>query len=124
MSWYEQAACKDADTSLFFAERGQNRQVAEAKAICAACPVVHDCLTEALKIADMPGVWGGLTFEQRKRLRAGMSYVVVACHACGDQFPVPTKVGRKAEFCKRCGGKRRREQNRRQTRGWRERQAS
>ena len=43
-------------------------QVADAKAVCARCPVVAECLAEALdRIPD--GVAGGLTEDERRALR-------------------------------------------------------
>jgi WhiB family redox-sensing transcriptional regulator len=124
VTWRDRAACKDMETDLFFAEQGENHKVKAAKAVCAGCPVVHDCLHEALKISDLPGVWGGLSFSQRRSLRAGMSYVVVACVLCGDQFPVPPRTGQAAKFCEGCKQRRNRESNRRARQNWRERQVA
>ena len=70
--WRDRAACRaTADPELFFptAESGPARdaQEAAAKAWCARCPVVADCLAEAL--ARIPyGVAGGLTEQERRRL--------------------------------------------------------
>lgn len=38
-----------------------------AKAICARCPVVTECLDHALLTRQPDGVWGGLTPSERKR---------------------------------------------------------
>ena len=72
--WRSRAACAavDIDAELFFpaAEAGpvHDAQVAAAKAVCARCPVVADCLAEAL--ARMPyGIAGGLTEQERRVLR-------------------------------------------------------
>jgi hypothetical protein len=75
-NWRTRAACLDVDPELFFptAESGpvHDAQVAAAKAVCAGCPVRAECLTEALaRIAY--GVAGGLTEQERHRLRRGMS---------------------------------------------------
>ncbi len=72
--WRRQAACRDTDPETFFpvAEAGPayERQVAEAKAVCAGCPVRAECLNEAL--ARIPeGIAGGLTPAERRRLSRG-----------------------------------------------------
>ena len=71
--WRSDAACLGiADPDLFFptAETGplHDAQVAAAKAVCAGCPVVTECLAEALaRIPD--GIAGGLTADERRALR-------------------------------------------------------
>lgn len=45
--WMSYAACQDADPDLFFpitAAGPALYQIAEAKAVCARCPVLRDCL--------------------------------------------------------------------------------
>jgi WhiB family redox-sensing transcriptional regulator len=44
-------------------------QIVAAKAVCARCPVVHECLSWALETGQDAGVWGGLTEEERRQLR-------------------------------------------------------
>ncbi len=50
--WRHRAGCRDVDPELFFpaAESGPvfDAQVAEAKAVCASCPVRTECLGFAL----------------------------------------------------------------------------
>ncbi len=72
-AWRERAACRDVEPETFFptATTGPARdaQVAEAKAVCARCPVRAECLTEAL--ARIPyGIAGGLTEDERRKLRS------------------------------------------------------
>lgn len=69
-NWREAAACRDTDPELFFplSESGKSLdQVAEAKAICAGCPVRQPCLAFALRTGQAHGIWGGLTEEERRR---------------------------------------------------------
>ncbi|MFA1541387.1 WhiB family transcriptional regulator [Actinomadura monticuli] len=71
--WTDHAICRGADPDLFFpigysAEVLQEQQDA-AKAICANCPVIADCLTWALKVGEPDGIWGGTTPEERRYLR-------------------------------------------------------
>jgi WhiB family redox-sensing transcriptional regulator len=63
MTWADDAACRGMDTKLFFPERGE--QAATAKAICRRCPVRRECLD----VAQVNGVWGGLSATERKELR-------------------------------------------------------
>lgn len=68
--WEESAACTDSDPALFFvAEKEQVRakriRTAKAKAICASCPVVLNCLQQAVKTDDMHAIMGGTTPEER-----------------------------------------------------------
>ena len=67
-AWFAQAQCR-GNTSDFFVDKGQS--VAPAKAICAGCPVVDECLSHAIAHRETRGVWGGLTPIERKRLRLG-----------------------------------------------------
>jgi WhiB family transcriptional regulator, redox-sensing transcriptional regulator len=70
--WWTLAACQSADPDLFFPISGSGPavgQVTRAKAVCAACPVRCDCLSYALAAGPLQGVWGGLTEEERRRLR-------------------------------------------------------
>lgn len=39
-----------------------------AEALCKRCPVVSECLAEAL-VRDRRGTWGGMTYYQRRQLQ-------------------------------------------------------
>lgn len=70
--WRERAACRDEDPELFFPIGDgalAQAQMERAKAICARCPVVRECLAWALKTGQDAGVWGGLTEQERRQLR-------------------------------------------------------
>ncbi|HEY6530723.1 MAG TPA: WhiB family transcriptional regulator [Acidimicrobiales bacterium] len=63
------AACNDLQGSLtgvFFSEELQD--IAAAKAICATCPVMLDCLEGAIARHEPWGVWGGQMFLNGKIL--------------------------------------------------------
>ena len=65
--WWERAACLGADTGAFFADPAAAPSgIAEAKAFCARCPVLPDCLGDALKTRDMYSVRGGMTWPERR----------------------------------------------------------
>ena len=64
--FFADAACKGADTAVFFPV--SENAAGEAKAICAACPVAEQCLEHAIRTHQPDGVWGGLTPVERHRL--------------------------------------------------------
>lgn len=73
--WQYEGSCREADPETFFSpesERGPRRYDREsaAKAFCARCPVVQECLEHALKVREPYGVWGGLTAGERQNLDA------------------------------------------------------
>lgn len=65
-NWRTQAACRGSDPELFFpiAPNGYGK----AAAVCANCPVVSDCLEEALRVGDVHGFRGGHTGAERADL--------------------------------------------------------
>ena len=73
--WTDEGACREpgADPELFFpvseAGRATRRQVAEAKAVCARCPVMEECRDWAVEAGEPEGIWGGTTPEERRHLR-------------------------------------------------------
>jgi WhiB family redox-sensing transcriptional regulator len=74
-SWLARAACQDEDPELFFpiSDLGPGaQQVANAKAVCARCPVRAECLSYALDNGLGNGIFGGTTeLERRKLVRTG-----------------------------------------------------
>lgn len=78
-NWRSRAACRGGtDPDLFFpvAEDGalDERQVAEAKAVCAGCGVRHECLYDALDRIPY-GIAGGMTPEERRLVARGRAGV-------------------------------------------------
>ncbi len=67
VAWRDEAACRGLDTDTFFPVTDE--EAAEAKAVCAVCPVRELCLEYALVTRQDDGVWGGLTETERRRLR-------------------------------------------------------
>ena len=65
--WTQDALCAETDPELFFPEKGGDRGAA-AKAICARCDVLSDCLMFALRTREPDGVYGGMTPKERARL--------------------------------------------------------
>lgn len=68
--WQEDANCLDMPLNLFFYEdneRGAQRAdtLADAKAVCAPCPVRDKCLEHALSVPEKYGIWGGYDENER-----------------------------------------------------------
>ena len=77
-SWQDKSACRGMGSETFYTAefaRGplKRNHEAMAKAVCATCPVAHQCLAWALEFAEPYGIWGGLTPEERdaRRLSEG-----------------------------------------------------
>lgn len=65
-SWERLAACAGMPgaTQLFFSDDIDD--IAEAKRVCAGCPVMAECLEGALERSEQWGVWGGQLFANGK----------------------------------------------------------
>jgi len=66
-SWQRFSNCLGVDPDLFFPERGASTR--EAKEVCRACVVQHDCLEFALQNSEKFGIWGGMSERERRRIR-------------------------------------------------------
>jgi WhiB family redox-sensing transcriptional regulator len=66
-TWTDQAACRGTDTEIFYP--ANQDEEAEALSICATCPVRAQCLDYAIFNRETYGIWGGMTPEQRRRIR-------------------------------------------------------
>ena len=70
---FDAAACQTADPDLFFGpdgerERDRQRREAQAKAICAGCPIRAACLTFALNTRQNFGIWGAANEAERRAM--------------------------------------------------------
>lgn len=63
--------CQVTDPEAWFPnmQEGASSELAVAKKLCKACPVVNECATYAIAAGEEYGVWGGLTPRERQRLR-------------------------------------------------------
>ena len=68
-AWMDRAACAGLPLGLFFPERGKGT-TAEARAVCARCPVCAECLAYAMADDDCRafGVWGNTTAAARRKM--------------------------------------------------------
>ena len=69
-AWQDRAACL-GEGHWFFAPEYETPQardirVANAKTVCARCPVRRECLAYAQANHEPHGIWGGLTGPERK----------------------------------------------------------
>ena len=68
--WRASANCQGMSPGLFFPEKGNcEQQIKEARAVCAGCEVRSECLEEAMASGTRFGLWGGLTTQERRKLR-------------------------------------------------------
>ncbi|WP_435124501.1 WhiB family transcriptional regulator [Actinacidiphila sp. bgisy144] len=69
-SWHARAACRGLDPTtaerLFFPAPRARGDIAQAKRICATCPVKQACFDYALDTESRRGMWGGLTETERR----------------------------------------------------------
>ena len=69
-TWHSEAACLDHPVpDIFHPNSAKDDAAQEAKTICRACPVRALCADEALNDPTLTGIWGGLTANQRTRMR-------------------------------------------------------
>jgi len=74
-NWWQSAACREYGEEFFFIEedeRESKKHAAVALAICADCPVLHDCreslVTEAaVGYRDLYGIRAGMTAAEQRR---------------------------------------------------------
>jgi WhiB family transcriptional regulator, redox-sensing transcriptional regulator len=70
--WRKRAACRDTDPDLFFPIGTTGLaidQIDAAKAVCATCESIDQCLEFALATNQESGVWGGTSEEERRKMR-------------------------------------------------------
>ena len=85
-AWRNRAACRDTSPELFFPIGTTGialDQIDAAKHVCQQCPVADECLEFALATNQEAGVWGGLTEEERRRLRKGVDVPAPATATAG-----------------------------------------
>lgn len=71
----EPPLCAQADPEIWFPSHRatpnsiDRNNINAAKAICAKCPLATACLEWAIEHNEEHGIWGGLTYYERKRLK-------------------------------------------------------
>lgn len=79
--WQRHGNCRGMDSTFFFhpdGERGpaRARREANAKAVCASCPVLQRCRRHALAVQEPYGVWGGMSESERDNTLRGRRRVL------------------------------------------------
>ena len=75
--WMAEALCREVGSEVFYAEAPDgitgkflaawNREAnAQARSVCAACPVRLECLDHAIDTDEKHGIWGGMTPDERR----------------------------------------------------------
>ncbi len=103
MSWTELAACIGQPTEVFFPDHGNG--AAEAKRICATCPVTAQCREAGAN--ESYGVWGGEDLSARRGLSSKRAVTVQSCRDC--RRLVETRVRGGVVLCDECRTRVRRE---------------
>jgi WhiB family redox-sensing transcriptional regulator len=65
--WADQALCAQVAFDMHYPESGSPG--AEAKAVCAMCPVRMECLQYAIDNGEKFGIWGGLNENERRHFK-------------------------------------------------------
>lgn len=92
-NWQQLARCAETGdgNDVFFSEELQD--IAQAKSICATCPVIAPCLEGAMERREPWGVWGGQLFMHGKVLmikrRRGRPPKVARPEDQIPQVPIP-----------------------------------
>jgi WhiB family redox-sensing transcriptional regulator len=76
VTWHERAACRGLPIEVFFPDQSRGpgrdwgRVYEAARATCARCPVVRECLEEDLRLprSERYGFRAGMTESRRRRL--------------------------------------------------------
>ena len=92
--WVEKAYCAGANPEIF----EEDAHIETALAYCVMCPVRVDCLTFALSLPEVFGVWGGTTEPERRALKRGGSRA--SCPGCSNMMLF---VDERTEVCVACG---------------------
>lgn len=93
------AACRDVDPDMFFPHAGQSHD--EAKAICAACPVLDVCRDHAIR-HERWGIWGGTSERERMRLRRELGIRLETAREHGTAAGYMQHLRRGEQACVSC----------------------
>ncbi len=63
--WASKGRCVSIDPDALFVRSAAQQH---AKAVCQKCPVIAECLADALDNRTEYGVWGGMTERQRRTM--------------------------------------------------------
>lgn len=72
ITWRDMAACRTGDPYLHLTMVSATmtpEQENDAKAYCRSCPVTFECLAYGLSTGSVYGIFGGMTWAERRRWR-------------------------------------------------------
>lgn len=84
--WVLDAVCRQIDPTMWFPEQETDAGYAAAIGYCQTCPVMQNCLAEALhdeagkRASGRHGVYGGKTPQQRAALDFQLEHGTVSCY--------------------------------------------
>ena len=84
-AWAKDALCREHPEMSFFPGHGESYE--PARGVCARCIVRSNCLSYALSVPGIDGVWAGTSKQQRKHL----GKVISSAAKC--QNPLATAAG-------------------------------
>lgn len=88
------ALCIGADPELFHPASSKPEETFAAKRLCFLCPELSACAAYAISDRTLSGVWGGLSFQERKDARRRMggfgNHPKRDCPDCGRSIGVNT----------------------------------
>lgn len=102
------ALCAQTDPELFFPEQGDHLSAKYAKQICSKCPLIQDCLEEAVTKDYTDGIWGGTSPHERREIAYGierrpshaqflMAQAIAKLHGAIEQEEKRKEAWRKSE---------------------------
>lgn len=65
--WSEAAACLGKDPEMFFDKSDLGIKI--AKKVCSLCEVQNECLSHALTLRSVRGVWGGKSADEIRSIK-------------------------------------------------------
>ena len=69
--WHLRGACRGLESSIFYPDPAVEAEEARALDVCAGCEVRSECLDHAMARGESPGIWGGTTERDRRRILRG-----------------------------------------------------
>jgi len=61
--------CQTTDPEIWFSDNETGvHDYRVAKIFCKTCPVRNECLQYAIVANEVHGIWGGLTYKERRKL--------------------------------------------------------
>lgn len=104
--WWLRARCLGVDQSIFFPGSDNRAGYHQARWYCQRCPVIKECLEDAMTGQIEFGMWGGTTAKQRRDITDRTKLISVSEIGHGDKQGTLTGYYRernaKVEHCDEC----------------------